>query len=221
MAHLESKKTWAIIFCLSLTIDILKSHGTTQEIFLLIMCHIFCELVLQLPRGSRKQYVAFSTSQGKYTVGKKRGEQKKAVPSFTFVSSAFFFMCILSKPLYFLWYRGGTHKKCDMMVKYELLGCPKGQLGLFMLILSIGMVMQVTELCRAFTFSFWGFLFSWMVINDCKNYFFAKVLKVEWWEYIFSKDQKLKSFHFLVFSFLPLAFTFLLCFSQRLFGIIL
>ena len=77
MAHLESKKTWAIIFCLSLTIDILKSHGTTQEIFLLIMCHIFCELVLQLPRGSRKQYVAFSTSQGKYTVGKKRGEQKK------------------------------------------------------------------------------------------------------------------------------------------------
>ena len=33
-----------------------------------------------------------------------------------------------------------------MMVKYELLGCPKGQLGLFMLILSIGMVMEVTEL---------------------------------------------------------------------------
>ena len=42
-----------------------------------------------------------------------------------------------------------------------------------------------------------------MVINDGKNYFFAKVLKVEWWEYIFSKDQKLKSFHFLVFSVLP------------------
>ena len=39
-----------------------------------------------------------------------------------------------------------------------------------------------------------------MVINDGKNYFFAKVVKVEWWEYIFSKDQKLKSFHFLVFS---------------------
>ena len=38
-------------------------------------------------------------------------------------------MHIVKASLFFVVEGEGRDKKCDMMVKYELLGCPKGQLG--------------------------------------------------------------------------------------------
>ena len=136
MAHLESKKTChniLFIICLA-PIDFWKFlerslMGQTGNISSNNVSH-FLLLILQLPRPGNNT-LPFQHPKGSIQLGRGGGkEAKKGSSFFTFVSSAFFFMCILSKPLYFLWQkeRGGT-KKCDMMVKYELLGCPKGQLG--------------------------------------------------------------------------------------------
>ena len=196
------------------------------------MCHIFCCWFFSF-RGQETIRCLFNIPREVYSWEEEGGKkQKKAVPS-SHLCHLLSFLCAYCQSLFiFCGRRRGEGQKMWHDGQIWTFRLSQGttrtfyrQVSCYLLILSIGMVLKVSKL-RAFTFSFWGFLFSWKVINDCKNYFFAKVLKVEWWEYIFSKDlsknhQELKSFHFLVFSFLPLAFTFLLCFSQRLFGIIL
>ena len=102
----------AIIFCLSFVWQLAPIEfwkflerslmGQTGNISSNNVSH-FLLLILQLPRPGNNT-LPFQHPKGSIQLGRGGGkEAKKGSSFFTFVSSAFFFMCILSKPLYFLW----------------------------------------------------------------------------------------------------------------------